>query len=158
MSISSENLSYLGKLQQLFPAVFKKENIWALVCVGDNLDDPCEGWSGFSLVNVYEVATPFDIFFGHMSEKLMTYENIAPFHLLTGMSKAEAFRMLRDIITTASKSPVIVSSNAHTWVEPILNGFSTPDEPCPCPRNRNSGHNRQPWSVRWRAFRRSSGC
>ena len=127
MPPSGENLTYGNKLKELFPKLLYEANIWALICVGDNLDDPAAGWSGFSLVPVFSDATPLNLFFGNMPEKLMEYENIAPFNLSTGVSKAEAFRVLRDVVSPENHTPVLISANAHTWVQPILDSFREQD-------------------------------
>ena len=127
MSTSSKDLSYGDKLKELFPKLLNEDNIWALICVGDNLDNPAMGWSGFSLVPVFQETAPLNLFFGHMSEKLMAYENIAPFQLATGVSQSEAFRILRDVVSPENHTPVIISANAHTWIKPILEHFSAQD-------------------------------
>ena len=63
------------------------------------------------------------MFFGNMSDQLLEFENIAPFMIERSVTQAEAYRVLSDIVGTSGRSPVIVSSNAHTWVKPILEKF-----------------------------------
>lgn len=130
MSPSSEALTgtYLAELLSLFPT-YKPSDFFAVVCCGDNLNEPYDGWHGIVAVPVFdEGVSSFSLFFGDFPDSLAEYENLASFRISGDVTKYRAFSEFRQYVGGISDSPVFISSNADTWLGKILKG-ATLDDP-----------------------------
>lgn len=122
MQVSSETLrgTYLEKLFEAYPG-YKPEDFFALICCGDDLENPYDGWSGFAACPVFADAIPdYYLFFGDFPNSLAEYENVPEFSIQRGVSKVAAFDELVSYLTSHSDNPVLISSNADTWLKPIM--------------------------------------
>lgn len=105
------------------------EDLVVLICCGGNLEDPYAGWSGWVVSKVYGPLGAQSLFFGDFPESLMEYENIPEFSIDRSVSKAEAFRKLKTVVTTwlGVKNPVFIAANADKWIKPILQQAASND-------------------------------
>ena len=110
-------MNHLDCLIDKFPEV-SPENIYAIVCCGENLDNPYEGLCGLAVVPIYETSACFEAYFGDFSEKLMQYENVPEFAIRRDISKLNALSALDGKFL--GQSPVFISANADKWAGAIL--------------------------------------
>ena len=111
-------MTQLDHLIDKFPDV-KPENIYAIVCCGDNLDNPYDGFCGLAVVPVFGDNAPcFEAYFGDFSEKLMQYENVPEYAIRRDLSKSNVLSALDGKFF--DQSPLFVSANADKWAAAIL--------------------------------------
>lgn len=111
-------MTYLDDLINKFPEI-KLENIFSIVCCGENLEDPFEGLCGIAVVPVFfDPTAVFEAYFGDFSEKLMQYENIPEYQIRRDLSKLNVLSALDGKFF--GQNPIFVSANADKWAGQIL--------------------------------------
>lgn len=111
-------MTQLDHLVDKFPDV-KPEDIYSIVCCGENLDDPFEGLCGIAVVPVFGDSAPvFEAYFGDFSEKLMQYENVPEYAIRRDLSKLNVLSALDGKFF--GQNPLFISANADKWAAAIL--------------------------------------
>lgn len=111
-------MTYIDDLINKYPEV-NIDNIYSLVCCGDDLEDPLAGLCGIVAVPVFGGSSPrFEAYFGDFSEKLMQYENVPEFLINRSIGPLNAMTVF-DAAFKGLK-PLFISAGADKWAGKIL--------------------------------------
>lgn len=114
-------MSYLDDIKNKYN--LNEDNIYSIIVVGDNLEDPFGGWSGIVLKQVFG-DKKYKLYFGDFTENLAAYENLTELVINRRLSKDTAVQLLKLWIEeNVNGDMVVASSNAKSWVLPFIKEF-----------------------------------